>query len=493
MVFGQYAYVQGETVEVEAGPAAAAGLRNQAQVDAYPHNFDVGMKLVEGGLTLSGSVRRSAYVQPMGNVGQVVDQSEGYDACADRIREGKQASGSCDDLLLHRLEQSFLYASLGLVYEREVGPVKLALRHAFDHSTYESWQLRRSPRELPPHGNLFSLNWEGYRGGIDYSGFYAWSSGNALVGLAAERRELTGSFYQANQPDPSVFSRGELVPPGAEHSVAGYVQVQQRLFEVLHLNGGLRYDYFEGFGGSFNPRAAITYMPVELVSLKLIYARAFQAPTYFYRMSNPALGYGSSEDLQAETFDSVQAAVRVGQGARWSGEVAYYFNRLDNLISRDPSVSPAVYRNFGKLTVHGVEADGRFHLGMVTAFANYTFLQPIAGETREGLLLHGSIPYVSAHTVNAGVTVRPLSYLSLNTYGSWHSRASAPVSAVTSDGMPARFLLNGTVAAENLLPGVRLALSVHNILGTRYDQGGSVPPFPQAGRWFRLTAEYSFQ
>jgi len=460
LLFGSYAATSGQKVALENGSAI---------VDRYPASFDVGFKLNQKIVTLSGSLRRSAYTQPKGNGGQTIDQDE----------------------LFHPLEQTFNYGYLDLEVAPVIVGVKLSLRHFYDYSTYNSWQMRLSPTQLPPHGNLFSLDWAGSRAGIEYSATYGWKSGDALAGLTFERRSMDDSYYNGNDADPATMVRGALVPEGVEYNGAAFAQVQQQLLEGLQLNVGARFDYYDEFGGSFNPRTALVYSPFDMLTAKVVYARAFQAASYFYRKSNPGLGYGSADQLDPEVTDSVQMSLRLAEGSHWSAEGIWFWNQMSNLITRDASVTPNIYKNFGRLTVQGVEVDGKVQFGPVQGFANYTFLDPVVTKSEPHLLQGESLKFIPSHAVNGGVAYRA-SNLCASVSGNWTSRIGAGTKADPNFGLPGRFLLNASIAMEDVPEGARLALSVYNLLNNRWELAGSVPPFPQPGLWLLVTAEYAF-
>ncbi len=452
-----------------------------AIVDRFEDNVDLGMKLNDGVMTLSGSYRRSNYTQPKGNAGQNIDQRS----------------------LFHHLGQTFNYAYGDLQFTPQIGPVKFTLRHYFDYSTYESWQLTASPSATLPAGKVFSLDWGGSRAGIEYSGLYSFDRGDLLVGFSAERRQMDDSYFRANYqiagmpsapPADSVIQpQTPLVPAGVEYNGAGFAQVQYALFSFLRVNAGARYDAYQGFGDSFNPRVAVILSPISDLTAKFIYAKAFQAPTYFYRKSNPALGYGSSDDLKPEVMNSFQASLRYAKEMHWSGEITYFYDKLTNLITRDASVTPNIYKNIGENVMEGVEAEGKVRFGQLQGFLNYTLQAPVVNKTVSSQVMNGALKYVAMHMGNAGVTYRPISKVSLNVTAHAEGKTYTPTPYDPENAIGPRLLASATVAVEDVIKGLRLAGSVYNLTDKQYELGGTgVSPYPQAGRWFLFTGEYVF-
>ena len=492
MLFGKWGGADGQNVPMPASQdyPSKGEMGNYVQrpgtaiVDRYEDNVDLGMKLNDGIVTLSGSIRRSNYTQPKGNSGQNVVQSD----------------------LFHPLGQIFNYSYLDLQLTPTWGPVQLTLRHYFDYSSYESWQYTAAPTELLPRGSEFSLNWAGSRAGVEYSGLLSHQRGDVLVGFSVERRQMDESFFRSTydvshiqdpKPDNALIPRTPLVPPGIEYNGAIFAQFDSAILPSLRVNVGARYDVYQGFGSSFNPRLALIFSPLEDLTAKLIYARAFQAPTYFYRKSNSALGYGSNDDLKPEVMNSLQASVGIDKGLRWSGQVTYFRNDLSNQITRasnDKPSPPYVYKNINEITMQGLEVEAKGRFGPVQAIANCTLQAPVVHKTAAAQVKNGKLAYIPASSGNLGVTYRPLTKVSLNVTAHAESRIYAPTPFDAMASIDPRVVFNATAGVEDAgLKGLRLALSAYNVLDKQYALGGTgVAPYPQPGRWWLVTADYTF-
>ena len=71
---------------------------------------------------------------------------------------------------------------------------------------------------------------------------------------------------------------------------------------------GLRYDKFTQFGDSVNPRAALVWSTTHNLTTKVLYGRAFRAPSFseLFADNNPALL--GNEDLDPETINTYEVA-----------------------------------------------------------------------------------------------------------------------------------------------------------------------------------------
>ncbi len=112
-------------------------------------------------------------------------------------------------------------------------------------------------------------------------------------GIEYRRPELTDITASNNYDLRDLSSRnfplryyGELLPTtpiGKERtrSVLGvYGQYQFSPWEPLTVTAGVRYDDYNDFGSTVNPRLALVYQPMEKTALKLLYGEAFRAPTF---------------------------------------------------------------------------------------------------------------------------------------------------------------------------------------------------------------------
>jgi iron complex outermembrane receptor protein len=64
-------------------------------------------------------------------------------------------------------------------------------------------------------------------------------------------------------------------------NVGLYAQGEVAFLENLRLNAGVRYDYYDTFGGTVNPRCGLIFAPLPQSTFKFLYGRAFRAPNEF--------------------------------------------------------------------------------------------------------------------------------------------------------------------------------------------------------------------
>lgn len=87
-----------------------------------------------------------------------------------------------------------------------------------------------------------------------------------------------------------------------------FVQDEWSFANDWAVTGGVRYDKYSDFGDTVNPRAALVWQTAYNLTSKLLYGRAFRAPSFaeLYNINNPvALG---NPNLKPETIDTLELA-----------------------------------------------------------------------------------------------------------------------------------------------------------------------------------------
>ncbi len=118
------------------------------------------------------------------------------------------------------------------------------------------------------------------------------------------------------------------------------VQGEFRLSDLLLLNTGLRYDYyFDGFGGTLNPRVGAIFSPTARTTFKLLYGEAFRAPNAYERFYYPATG----PDLDPENIRTYEGVFEQYIGDRDRLSLSGHRYSVDNLITQLADAQGEVY------------------------------------------------------------------------------------------------------------------------------------------------------
>ncbi len=132
-------------------------------------------------------------------------------------------------------------------------------------------------------------------------------------------------------------------------------------YKNLNITAGVRYDDYNDFGSSFNPRVGITYKVNKTYNIKGLYGKAFRAPTFNELYDNTTLGseYGvkGNRTLKPETINTFELANEFDLDMLLLKYNVFYIKN-DNLIRiYDPFGGGSVgnYNNIGNLVTYGHE------------------------------------------------------------------------------------------------------------------------------------------
>ncbi|WP_293713487.1 TonB-dependent receptor [uncultured Parabacteroides sp.] len=191
--------------------------------------------------------------------------------------------------------------------------------------------------------------------------------------------------------------KGELIDKSV-NEVAGYVIMQQDLFDMLSINAGVRYEHNSVFGGEWVPQAGLTFRPLEGNVIRASFSKGFRSPN----IREMYMWGAANDELKPENMFNYELAV--GQSffdGRLYGEVTAFFidgkNMIESVSLMPGQQYPMKNRNVGTFTNKGIEFEGRYQiLGNLSVDMNYSYL-------------HTSKPLLAApaHKLNVGATYAP--------------------------------------------------------------------------------------
>jgi vitamin B12 transporter len=209
--------------------------------------------------------------------------------------------------------------------------------------------------------------------------YYAGSIGITTVGFQFQEKEarpksINVTFDPADPLAEQRFSASRSV-------YSGYLQQQILLFdERLIGSGGFRVDADEDFGREVSASWSVGYLQDWehtgrwATRIKGSYAEGFKAPT-FNELFFPGFG---NPDLTAETSSEYDGGVEQRLWSEWVNIDATYFNRrTTNLIQSalDPATGLLIAENVGRVDVQGVETGLTVQpLSGLTLRGTYTYL-----------------------------------------------------------------------------------------------------------------------
>lgn len=267
--------------------------------------------------------------------------------------------------------------------------------------------------------------------------------------------EVGNDFEHFGMLDHDV--QGKEFNPEENRKVVGlYLQDQQQVGDSLTLTGGVRYDNYNDFGDSLNPRAAVVYSTPFQSKVKYMYGQAFRAPNFseLYDANNP--NFSGNDDLDAEKVETHELAY-VQNFKYLQGTVTYFHSKVTDMIlaeerldPNDPT-SPLIYDNLGTLKTKGIELELKV-APISEILCSFTYLHFIDPDKE--------ILSVPANTGSVSVTYK-FDRFSWNVSGLY--RESMKLVKEQDD----YFIFNTTLYA-NLTENLRLKGTVQNLADEEY-------------------------
>ena len=110
------------------------------------------------------------------------------------------------------------------------------------------------------------------------------------------------------------------------------LQDEWRFTQNWELTAGIRYDDYSDFGGTTNPRLALVWETEDYLTTKLLYGRAFRAPsmTELYFQNNPVVI--GNPNLKPETIDMLELVFDYRPSSRLQSVLNLFVYQADDLI-----------------------------------------------------------------------------------------------------------------------------------------------------------------
>lgn len=279
----------------------------------------------------------------------------------------------------------------------------------------------------------------------------------------------------------------------SEERVNTYMFLQNEFYfkKDWALTLGIRYDHYNDFGSTINPRAALVWNTNQKLTTKLLYGRAFRAPSFgeLYSRSNPVAF--ANEDLSAATIDTYEFSFNYDLSLRselnWN---IFYYETKDQIEPSLKDIGP-VFENIGETRGYGgeVELSHSFN-DAVSLNSNYSYQQSYNKRTGEETVIY------PAH----------MFYTRLNfEFKSWNAHLQGNLISDRKradndvrDDLDAYYRIDFNATRKNLLDikGLNAKLYVKNLTDEEIKNpsvnGGIKNDYPMPGRNFHVELNYNF-
>jgi len=261
------------------------------------------------------------------------------------------------------------------------------------------------------------------------------------------------------------------------------------------LTAGLRYDHYSDFGSTTNPRLALVWQTRYNLTTKLLYGRAFRAPSFAeeFNINNPVvLG---NPDLDPETIDTVELAFNYQPTKDLSTGLNLFYYEMEDIIRfiKDPDpATTSTAQNTGRQTGYGLEWEAGWDVTKTLRLSgNYAFQRSTDKETDTDA---GNAP---ENQIYARADWRFLPGWLFNTQANWVANRKR-VEGDTRDEIEDYTLVDVTLRYKRKGGRWELAASARNVFDEEVREP-SLPPglfipndLPLAGRNYFAEVRYQF-
>lgn len=195
-----------------------------------------------------------------------------------------------------------------------------------------------------------------------------------------DTRNFTQNAFGAPVPIGQTIDASNTTPFITEEDrkvLYASIQDEWSLATDWKLTSGIRFDDYSDFGNTINPRAALVWQTRYNMTTKILYGRAFRAPSFAeqFNINNPvALG---NPNLDPETIDTVELAVDFSIKNSIKTGINIFSYEMDDIIRFTADPDPAASRtaqNTGKQTGHGFEWQLKWDINKeINLTTNYAF------------------------------------------------------------------------------------------------------------------------
>ncbi len=322
---------------------------------------------------------------------------------------------------------------------------------------------------------------------IDISATTAVSGNHTLsYGIYADHTaaQLTDLFtYTEAAPGTPIIPSDSIIRPDVSRTItAAYIQSSYALNERLDILAGIRGDHFSDFGDSVSPRLAAVYALDEQTNIKMMYSRAFRAPSWI-ELYGSATGFSVGDDsLTAETADTAEIGIVTKKDIENLFRLNFFYTNVNEIIYRENTT----YTQQGTSHLYGGELEYKKRLGLATTM---TFnLSHTDGVDRKD----EAITDIANQTANLRFGHKFQNRLISGTYATYVSPRKR-ADGDSRDDLEGYATLNQTLSYR-YQNGLFISLSVKNLLDAdiRYPApaGTYQDDYPREGRTFWLKAAW---
>ena len=427
---------------------------------------------------------------------------------------------------------------IGFSYNFDFIGFNWKLKSYFNRSDDENYSVVSTQRDFcffPPVNYSTDQHTERY--GVEIQGQKTFKQGIFLWGAKLEENHYV-SYEVRYWMNPFEPPWSCIVPSASkkirlhsnnEENYAIYGELKLQPKSWFHFNVGFRYDHFDAFEDKISPRLSLIFKPKSNLSLVFSYAKAFQSPPYIFRvmnntdftetnlrhfdLSNFSKCISQSEcrnflqqidfqkilqertkkiKLSLEESDQFNFSIRHKPTHELYLSLTAFYQRLEDLISRNDPYNYFQYYNSGEWSEIGLELETRYETTAISGFINYSVYDIIENKNWQFAYdnrIAGIPKWMLKGGISFKISEKPSLFISpmLKYFGSSLYKHKLTNKTFYSSSY-AIFDINFLFEKEPWT----VNLKIENLFDKEYFRSGTVGPFRQLGRtfWFKINFDF---
>jgi iron complex outermembrane receptor protein len=179
-----------------------------------------------------------------------------------------------------------------------------------------------------------------------------------VLGFGYEKSKPTKNYfnsYYETTPNTQVIPSSNLLKSGISRDISSvYLNDTVNVSEKLDASVGVRVDNYSDFGNALSPRVAVVYRQNEKLNYKMVYSKAFRAPSFVELYADiPNVSVGN-ESLDKEESTTVEAGIIYDISTFDTLKLNIYDTKINNIIYRDTTKK---YIQDGYQKFQGIETE----------------------------------------------------------------------------------------------------------------------------------------
>jgi iron complex outermembrane receptor protein len=311
---------------------------------------------------------------------------------------------------------------------------------------------------LPNEKQQFSFGLQYYRENIE--------RGNRAMNVDTNIDYLIDGRYLVTNLNATFKARMHDI----RNSFGSYVQyiLNTNLLGKTNFTVGTRYDYNNYYGSRVSPRIAIVNQPYNNLTLKLLYGKAYRAPTNteIYQVPD-SLRFS----LKTEKITTYELNILYPFTSKIFTQLNFFRNELRDVILLGLLGDPTPDKNPGKINTNGLEAKIDIVVSStISAFANFTYQEGTSQNTLTNV--KRNTPGIAKVKGNTGVILHADNLLKVSLIGNWVGKRQVQL-ANPHGPVDGYFLVNCVISTEKLFDDkVSASINVRNLFNSTYTDPG---------------------